>query len=122
MNQNPYARFIKALDKEKEDLSSIATVVSTNPLKIKIGDLEIDKDNILINPSLLDREVFISTDITVKGPTGSGGDPSHRHKFNTKVSLKKHRVSIETTLKIDDEVLIVRNGQIFIIVCKVVNI
>lgn len=52
MNQNPYARFIKALDKEKEDLDKLATVVSTNPLKIKIGDLEIDRDNIVINSHL----------------------------------------------------------------------
>ena len=122
MGESNYARLIKALATEDKQLDNIGTVVSTNPLVIKIGDLEIDKDNIMINPSLLTRDIFITTDILVEGDTGSDGDPSHSHNFNKNLKLNKHRVNINSELKVNDEVLILRNGQLFIVVCKVVSI
>lgn len=111
MNQNPYARFINALEAEEKNLDNIGTVVSVNPLKIKIGDLEIDKDNILINNTLIDHQAKLEVTKT------TSTEMNHSHS----VELKED-IDITNKLKKGDEVLIVRSGQLFIVVCKVVSI
>lgn len=53
MSDNPYINLVNALkDEEEDELSNIGTVVSVNPLKVKIGDLIIDRDNLVTNRNI----------------------------------------------------------------------
>lgn len=112
MSDDAYARIIKVLEPEQEVPNVIGVVTSIKPLKVKIGDLEIDKDNILINPNLLDRT------ITASYSSRTGSSDGHSHTIN----LNKEKIKIESSLEVGDEVFVYRNNQVFIVVCKVVSL
>lgn len=112
MSDDVYARLINAFKQQEEQPNVIGTISSTSPLKIKIGSLEIDKDNILINPNLLNRK----TQINLSGETKT--EENHKHNIN----LKNQDIFINSSLKVGDEVFIYRFNQLFIVVCKVVSL
>lgn len=55
--KNPYSELVKIMQEQGAKFNpptiEIGEVISPNPLKIRLGDLQIDKDNILINDFLL---------------------------------------------------------------------
>lgn len=100
---DPYNGFIELFREEgkfyNEPAFFCAKVTSKLPdIKIKLNDIELDKDSLLINYLLLDRYV-----------ESSEGDTSHNHK-------------ISSNLNIGDTVIVFRDGEKFIINSKVVSI
>lgn len=135
---------INALITEIKDLSKdnykdnfyLGRVVSPLPnLKVKTNNIVIDKDNILIDKWILDRHNQLETDTdsftlsdnhtsthmhtTINGNTGNqtlthshSHSYSHKHNSNTYVD----------SLKNDDIVVMLRTGDTFCIISKVVGI
>lgn len=72
MKENPYSKLLKITRKQGKPAAGIVVgeVVSANPLKISAGELEIDKDDVLIADYLLnDYSRTYSTDRLI--PNGS---------------------------------------------------
>ncbi len=80
MNENPYSQLLKVFDKEIDSNVRLGIIKSLNPFIIEIGELVLDKDNLLVNKDII------------------------------------------TDLNIRDRVLILKDGQTYIVVCRVVNV
>ena len=93
----------------------IAKVVSPLPsLKIQLNDIELDKDNLLIDKWLKDRNESLFTEYEVHSHGGdTTGDGRHRHQ------IKEH---IHDKLKVDDRVLLLKVNDKFLVLSKVVSI
>ena len=93
----------------------IAKVVSPLPnLKIQLNDIELDKDNLLIDKWLKDRNEDLFTEYMGHSHGGdTTGDGNHRHQL-------KH--NLQDKLKVDDKVILLRIGDKFVILSKVVSI
>ena len=93
----------------------IAKVTSPLPnLKVKLNDIELDKDNLLIDKWLKDRNEDLFTEY--QGHTHGGdstGDGNHRHRI-------KHNV--QDKLEVNDKVILLKINDKFIIISKVVSI
>lgn len=105
MRQDPVVGILKIMEEmgSKNNPPSIATgqVISTNPIKVKIGDLILERYNLLINEDLLkhDKEITIN---------------------NT--SITKEKSTMESNLKNGDMLAILPTNdmQTYIVLCKVV--
>lgn len=142
MQGNPYSQIIEIMREKGADRNppsiQIAEVVSPPPnLIIKIGDLQIDKDNILIADYLLKQH---QRKITIRGerikfdknnPVGVTEIASnHSHEIkninvdNTEVEIdakaKKSYIQTEDTLKEKEllAVMPVENRQLYIILAR----
>ena len=93
----------------------IAKVTSPLPnLKVQLNDIELDKDNLLIDKWLKDRNEDLFTEY--QGHTHGGdttGDGNHRHQI-------KHNV--QDKLEANDKVILLKINGKFIIISKVVSI
>ena len=93
----------------------IAKVTSPLPdLKVQLNDIELDKDNLLIDKWLKDRDEDLFTEN--EGHTHGGdttGDGEHRHKVKEPIRDK---------LKANDKVLLLKVDDKFIVLSKVVSI
>jgi hypothetical protein len=93
----------------------IAKVVSPLPnLKIQLNDIELDKDNLLIDKWLKDRNEGLFTE--TEGHTHGGdttGNGEHKHKIKEPIKDK---------LEIDNKVVLLKINDKFIIISKVVSI
>ena len=93
----------------------IARVISPLPdLKVQLNDIELDKDDFLINKWLLDRNEDLFTEYqghSHGGDTTGNGEHRHQIKFN-----------IQDKLEVDDKVILLRIDNKFIILDKVVSI
>lgn len=108
---NPYNSLISAFrnvaSNSTDENFYVGVVSSELPnLKIKVAGIEIDKDNIMINKWLVDREKEITTDTVL------GQITNHAHKSKT----------YQDKLKVGDEIAMLRLGDIFYILCKVVSL
>lgn len=103
MNENPYSQLFKVFDKEIDSNIRLGIVKSLSPFVVEVGELVLDKDNLLVNPELITSTLIKSTTSTVE---------QHSHTLEYKTGFK---------LKVGDTVLILRDNQTYIVVCKVVN-
>ena len=98
-----------------EDSFFIAKVVSPLPnLKVRLNDIELDKDNLLIDKWLKDRNEDLFTE--AEGHTHSGdttGNGEHKHKIKEPIKDK---------LEVDNKVVLLKINDKFIIISKVVSI
>ena len=93
----------------------IAKVTSPLPnLKVQLNDIELDKDNLLIDKWLKDRNEDLFTEY--QGHTHGGdttGDGNHRHQI---------KYNIQDKLEVNDKVILLKINDKFIIISKVVSI
>ena len=93
----------------------IAKVISPLPdLKVQLNDIELDKDNLLIDKWLKDRNEDLFTEY--QGHTHGGdttGDGSHRHQI---------KYNVQDKLEVNDKVILLKINDKFIIMSKVVSI
>ena len=106
---NPYGNFLEIIRKEAHADGDapffIGTVVQPNPLIVKIGDLQIERENMKVNQALLasySRRMSMGT----AGATGISGGT-----FTTQDGLKA-----------GEQVVLLKSGdgQQYILLCKVV--
>ena len=93
----------------------IAKVTSPLPdLKVQLNDIELDKDNLLIDKWLKDRNEDLFTEI--EGHTHGGdttGNGEHKHQLKEPMQDK---------LKTNDKVLLLKVNDKFLVLSKVVSI
>ena len=93
----------------------IAKVTSPLPnLKVQLNDIELDKDNLLIDKWLKDRNEDLFTEY--QGHTHGGdttGDGNHRHQI---------KYNVQDKLEVNDKVILLKINGKFIIISKVVSI
>ena len=106
----------------------IAKVTSPLPnLKVQLNDIELDKDNLLIDKWLKDRnEDLFTEDIEAHTHTTStevAGETSHSHTVSNE-NKHKHEIKepIQDKLQVDDRVGLLKINDKFIIISKVVSI
>ena len=93
----------------------IAKITSPLPnLKVQLNDIELDKDDFLINKWLLDRNEDLFTEYQGHSHGGdTTGDGNHRHQL-------KH--NIHDKLENEDKVLLLKVNGKFLVLSKVVSI
>lgn len=131
MKDNPYSKIIEQMKKQGASSNppsiEIGEVILPNPLTIKIGDLQIDKDNILIADYLLKdyrRKVKIP-EVTATGETNNvsvGDHGTHKHSVD-KIGVNEVEITFLDTLKQGDKLAILStgDGQTYIILARVVD-
>ncbi len=129
---NPYNNFLDIMRKAGADLINapyfIGTVISAAPLKIQVGELEIERKSLKINSFLLKdyqrrwnlalTEAVGQTD----SQSGGGGDESfssHAHNQQT-IGVPDGTFTTLDDFFVGDEVLLLRSadGQQYILICK----
>ena len=93
----------------------IAKITSPLPeLKVQLNDIELDKDDLLIDKWLKDRNEDLFTEYMGHSHGGdTTGDGNHRHQI---------KFNIQDKLKIGDKVILLRIDDKFIVLEKVVSI
>jgi hypothetical protein len=93
----------------------IAKVISPFPnLKVQLNDIELDKDDLLIDKWLKDRNEDLFTEYIGHSHGGdTTGDGNHRHQI---------KFNIQDKLEVNDKVILLRIDDKFIILDKVVSI
>ena len=134
MEKNPYNEFLSIIKETSKSnitenkLLNIGIVVSHLPnLIIKTSEIELDKDNLMIDNWLLDRhketQTYTKVEHTHSGgghATGEGGgDGTHTHTGGEHSHKSKDYVN---KLNIGDKVVMLREDDIFYIISKVVSI
>ena len=134
MEKNPFNELIgivKDISKSnitENKLFNIGVVVSPLPdLVIKTSNIELDKDNLMIDKWLLDRHwesrTYTKGEHTHSGgghSTGEGGgDGTHSHSGGGHSHKSKDYVD---KLKVGDKVIMLRENDMFYIISKVVSI
>lgn len=131
MKENPYSKMIEIMKKQSASVNppsiQIGEVISPNPLAIRIGDLQIDKDNILIADYLLKdyrRKVKIP-EVTATGETNNvsvGDHGTHKHSVD-KIGVNEVEITFLDTLKQGDKLAILStgDGQTYMILARVVS-
>lgn len=134
MEKNPFNELIHQIkDISKSNITenkifNIGIVTSPLPdLKIKTSNIELDKDNLYIDKWLLDRhketETYTPGEHTHSGgghATGEGGGSGdHTHSGGGHSHKSKDYVN---KLKAGDKVIMLREGDMFFIISKVVKI
>ena len=93
----------------------IAKVISPLPnLEVQLNDIVLDKDDLLIDKWIKDRNEDLFTEHQGHSHGGdTTGDGNHRHQIKEPIHDK---------LKVDDRVVLLKINDKFIILSKVVNI
>ena len=134
MEKNPFNELISQIkDISKSNITenklfNIGVVVSPLPdLVIKTSNIELDKDNLMIDKWLLDRHwesrTYTKGEHSHSGgghSTGEGGgDGTHTHYGGDHFHESKDYVN---KLNVGDRVVMLREGDIFYVISKVVSI
>ena len=134
MDRNPFnelKHIIKETSKsniEQNRLLNIGIVVSPLPdLIVRTSNIELDRDNLMIDKWLLDRheetQTYTQGEHNHTGgshTTGEGGgDGTHTHDGGEHTHKSKDYVN---KLKAGDKVVMLREGDMFYIISKVVSI
>ena len=134
MEKNPFNELISQIkDISKSNITenklfNIGVVISPLPdLIIKTSNIELDKDNLMIDKWLLDRHwesrTYTKGEHSHSGgshTTGEGGgDGTHTHDGGEHTHKSKDYVN---KLKAGDKVVMLREGDMFYIISKVVSI
>ena len=96
-------------------------------LKVQLNDIELDKDNLLIDKWLKDRnEDLFTEDIETHTHTTStegAGETFHSHTVSNE-NEHKHEIKepIQDKLEVNDKVILLKINDKFIIISKVVSI
>ena len=115
--QNPFLGLYQVMGEATKIEASFFIAKITSPLpdlKVKLNDIELDKDNLLIDKWLKDRNEDLFTEN--EGHTHGGdttGNGEHKHQVKEPIQYK---------LKIDDKVLLLKVDDKFIVLSKVVSI
>ena len=134
MEKNPFNELISQIKEisrsniTENKIFNIGVVVSPLPdLIVKTSNIELDRDNLMIEKGLLDRHWESRT--YTKGEhshsngshaTGEGGgDGTHTHSGGDHFDEYKDYVN---KLNIGDRVVMLREGDIFYVISKVVSI
>ena len=132
MKDNPYSKLIEQMKKQGATSNppsvQIGEVISPNPLTIRIGDLQIDKDNILIADYLLKdykRKIKIP-EVVATGETNNvsvGDHGTHKHSVD-KIGINEVEIIYLDTFKQGDKlaVLSTEDKQTYIILARVVSL
>ena len=106
----------------------IAKVISPLPkLEVQLNDIVLDKDDLLIDKWLKDRnEDLFTEDVEAHTHTTStevAGETSHSHTVSNE-NEHKHEIKepIHDKLKVDDQVVLLKINDKFIVISKVVKI
>ena len=93
----------------------IAKVTSPLPnLKVQLNDIELDKDSLLIDKWLKDRNEDLFTEYQGHSHGGdTTGDGNHRHQI---------KYNVQDKLQVNDKVILLKINDKFIIISKVVSI
>ena len=114
---NPFLGLYEVMAEATKDEASffIAKVISPLPdLKVQLNDIELDKDNLLIDKWLRDRNEDLFTE--TEGHTHGGdttGNGEHKHQI---------KAPIHDKLQVDDKVVLLKINDKFIVLSKVVSI
>ena len=134
MEKNPFNELISQIkDISKSNITenklfNIGVVVSPLPdLVIKTSNIELDRDNLMIDKWLLDRHwesrTYTKGEHSHSGgghSTGEGGgDGTHTHYGGDHFHESKDYVN---KLNVGDRVVMLREGDIFYVISKVVSI
>ena len=134
MEKNPFNELISQIkDISKSNITenklfNIGVVVSPLPdLVIKTSNIELDRDNLMIDKWLLDRhwesKTYTKGEHSHSGgghSTGEGGgDGTHTHYGGDHFHESKDYVN---KLNVGDRVVMLREGDIFYVISKVVSI
>ena len=134
MEKNPFNELISQIkDISKSNITenklfNIGVVISPLPdLIIKTSNIELDKDNLMIDKWLLDRHwesrTYTKGEHSHSGgghSTGEGGgDGTHTHYGGDHFHESKDYVN---KLNVGDRVVMLREGDIFYVISKVVSI
>ena len=115
--QNPFLGLYQVMGEATKIEASffVAKVISPLPnLKVQLNDIELDKDDLLIDKWLKDRNEDLFTEIEGHEHGGdTTGNGEHKHKI---------KEPIQDKLKVDDKVLLLKVNDKFIITSKVVKI
>ena len=118
---NPYGNFLEIIRKEAHDDGDapffIGTVVQPNPLIVKIGDLQIEQENMKVNQALLagySRRMSMGT-VGATGSTTKGDGISS-------IGISGGTFTTQDGLKAGEQVVLLKSGdgQQYILLCKVV--
>lgn len=116
---DPYNQILSLMRDEgayhNEPSFFIGEVLSPLPdLKVKVCDIELDKDNLMIDKWLLDRatETFIDYDEGIHSHGDATGPGSHKHEI---------REPLKDSLNVGDSVIMLKSNNTFIIISKVVQ-
>lgn len=120
MEKDPYEKFINMCRQEGSTYNPpnirLGTVMNESPLVIKVGELQLIKEDLLINYSLLDyKEDFSLNKTSASGSTSQGSISS--------IEIPKGQMNIKGVLKKEDIVVLqpISESQTWIILCKVVR-
>ena len=134
MEKNPFNELISQIkDISKSNITenklfNIGVVISPLPdLIIKTSNIELDKDNLMIDKWLLDRhwesKTYTKGEHSHSGgghSTGEGGgDGTHTHYGGDHFHESKDYVN---KLNVGDRVVMLREGDMFYVISKVVSI
>ena len=134
MDRNPFNELIHIIKEtsksniEQNRLLNIGIVVSPLPdLIVRTSNIELDRDNLMIDKWLLDRheetQTYTQGEHNHTGgshTTGEGGgDGTHTHDGGEHIHKSKDYVN---KLKVGDKVVMLREGDMFYIISKVVSI
>lgn len=118
---NPYGNFLEIIRKEAHADGDapffIGTVVQPNPLIVKIGDLQIEQENMKVNQALLagySRRMSMGT----AGATGS----TTKDDGISSIGISGGTFTTQDGLKAGEQVVLLKSGdgQQYILLCKVV--
>ena len=115
--KNPFLELYSLMGEATQVVASffIAKVISPLPdLKVQLNDIELDKDNLLIDKWLKDRneDLFTENEGHIHGGHTTG-DGSHKHEIKEPMQDK---------LEVNDKVVLLKSDDKFIILSKVVSI
>lgn len=124
MANNPYTDLLSVMRTEGSKYNppslQLATVISVAPLLLKIGDLQLNKNNFLIAEHLLQQTRKISFNSSVNGSLTAGGYSGSL----SNLQIEDKEMLLKSILNINDTVAVlsIDEGQTYIILEKVVKI
>lgn len=136
---NPYKNLLSMMQDQgkKHNPPSICLgeITSINPINIKVEDLILDKDDLLISDNLVQgyksnvditsSGTLVSNTQNTSGGSGESSFASHSHAINNDYNLTgSAELSFKDQLKIGDLLALMptENRQIYIVLCKVVTL
>lgn len=126
IKENPFSKIIEEMRKQGEKANppsvQIGQIISSQPLVIRIGDLQVDEDNILIADYLL-KDYKKTASIKGVSLTGSTST-SKNHKHNlTSLDINQSVINFSSNLNNGDNlaVLATSDKQTYIILAKLVK-
>ena len=115
--QNPFLGLYQVMGEATKVEASFFIAKITSPLpdlRVQLNDIELDRDNLLIDKWLKDRNEDLFTENEGHSHGGdTTGNGEHRHQI---------REPIQDKLEINDRVILLKIGEKFIILSKVVSI